>query len=90
MKYRIIGIIAKKYHGKDTIADFISSKYGYEKISFAGPLKQVCHHIFGLTYEQLYGDLKETNDNYWKCTPRYLLQTVGTNLFRNRFDTNIC
>ena len=32
MKYRIIGIIGKKHHGKDTIADFISSKYGHEKL----------------------------------------------------------
>ena len=89
MKYRIIGVIGKKHHGKDTIAHFISLKYGYKKISFADPLKKARHHIFGLTYEQLYGNLKETTDNYWKCTPRYLLQTVGTNLFRNQFDSNI-
>ena len=81
--------MVKKHHGKDTIADFISLKYGHKKISFADPLKQASHHIFGLTYEQLHVNLKETIDNYWKCTPRYLLQMVGTNLFRNQFDTNI-
>ena len=35
-----------------------------KKISFVDPLKQACHHnIFVLTYEQLYGNLKEIIDN---------------------------
>ena len=45
----IIGIVGKKYHGKDTIADIIVIKYDYRKIHFANPLKEGCRHIFGLT-----------------------------------------
>ena len=80
----IIGIIGKKYHGKDTIADIIVSKYDYRKIHFANPLKEGCRHIFGLTEKQLYGNEKDVVDKYWRITPRKLLQFVGTDLFRNQ------
>ena len=83
---RIIGIIGRKMHGKDTIADIIVSKYDYQKISFATPLKEGGRQIFGLTEEQLYGDKKDVIDDFWKVTPRTLLQFVGTDLFRNQLS----
>ena len=83
---RIIGIVGKKHHGKDTIADMFVDRYNFKKISFANPLKEGCRHIFGLTYEQLYGDKKDVVDEYWRVTPRRLLQFVGTELFRNQLS----
>ena len=83
-KRLIIGIIGKKYHGKDTIADMIVGRYGYHKISFANPLKEGCRHIFGLTDEQLYGSAKDLVDDFWMVTPRELLQFLGTELLRNQ------
>ena len=83
-KRYIIGIIGKKNHGKDTIANIIMEKYNFQIIHFADPLKEGCSSIFGLTHNQLYGNKKDLIDEYWKITPRKLLQFVGTELFRNQ------
>lgn len=81
---RIIGITGRKFSGKDTIADMLVKDYGYIKLSYATPLKESCRVIFNLTTEQLYGNQKESVDDYWKVTPREILQFVGTELFRDR------
>lgn len=80
----IIGIIGKKKTGKDKITDIFVKSFNYKKISFADPLKEGCCHIFGLTEDQVYKDEKDVVDEYWKVTPRKLLQFVGTELFRNQ------
>jgi hypothetical protein len=81
---KVIGVMGKKFHGKDTVADHIVKNYGHDKISFADPLKEGCRQIFGLDDEQLYGSKKETIDEYWGVKPRTILQYVGTDLFRNQ------
>lgn len=86
---KVIGIMGKKFHGKDTVADHIVKKYGYNKISYADPLKEGCRQIFGLDDEQLYGSKKEVIDEYWGVTPRTILQYVGTDLFRNQLSNII-
>jgi hypothetical protein len=79
----IIGISGRKYHGKDTIGDYLVSKYGYTKIAFADPIKEICKSVFGFNDEQLYGSLKESNDDFWETTPRKMMQFIGTELFRD-------
>ena len=79
----IIGICGKKFHGKDTIANYLVDKHGYKRIAFADPIKDICKSVFGLNHEQLHGNLKEETDSYWKTTPRKLMQFIGTDLFRN-------
>jgi hypothetical protein len=83
----IIGICGKKYHGKDTIANHLVDKYGYIRIAFADPIKDICKIVFGLSYEQLNGNIKEKNDEYWKVSPRQLMQFIGTDLFRNNMSS---
>ena len=85
----LIGILGKKRHGKDTIADYLVRQYGYTKREFADPLKEACKAVFGFTDDQVYGELKETKDPFWKVTPRHVLQYVGTELFRNQIGTII-
>jgi hypothetical protein len=82
----IIGILGNKGHGKDTISDHLVSKYNFHKKAFADPLKEICHILFGFNHEQLYGNLKEIPDKYWKVTPRNVMQFVGTDLFRNKMN----
>lgn len=82
----IIGVLGHKYNGKDTIADHLVEKYKFKKICFAHALKDMAKQLFGLTDEQLYGEEKEVEDEYWKTTPRKLLQFVGTELFRKQFS----
>lgn len=86
MELQIIGIIGKKRHGKDTIADYLVSNYGYTKVSFADTLKDVCHIIFGFNQKQLHNEEKEMIDDIWNITPRELFNFIGTDLMRNEFS----
>jgi len=79
----IIGITGRKYSGKDTLGDFLVTNYGYERIAYADALKEVARIIFDFDDTQLYGDNKETPDEYWNITPRQAFQFIGTDLFRN-------
>jgi cytidylate kinase len=83
----IIGICGKKYHGKDTVANHLVQKYGYKRIAFADPIKDICQIVFGLSIEQLNSYMKEEIDDYWKISPRNLMQFIGTDLFRNNMAT---
>lgn len=78
----VIGILGKKRSGKDTSGDYLINKKNFIKYSFAIPLKRGCMELFGLTEEQVFGDLKEVIDPEWGVTPRTLLQIVGTELLQ--------
>lgn len=85
---RVIGLVGLKQHGKDTAADILVKDKGYVKAAFAERLKTICMENFSLTYEQVYGDEKETPDPRWvdkngePRTARFILQWLGTQGFR--------
>lgn len=79
----IIGVTGRKFHGKDTLSDYLVQNHGYIKLSFAQPVKEISKIIFGFNDEQLNGDLKETIDEIWNITPRQCFQFIGTELFRD-------
>ena len=78
----IIGILGKKRHGKDTMADYLVEKYGMYKVTLSGVLKGICKELFMFTDEQLYGDLKEELDSRWGISPRRAMQFIGTDVMR--------
>jgi len=81
----LIGLVGLKGSGKDTMGDMFVKDYDFIKKSFADPLKEACKHLFVLSDEQLWGDLKETPDPRWdNCTPREILQYVGSELLRDQ------
>ena len=82
---KLIGICGKKFSGKDTMADHLVKKYGYHKLSLGDPLKQALQVIFGFSDTQLWGSEKEQFDFFWQITPREIMQSVGTELFRVHF-----
>lgn len=49
----IIGLAAKKQHGKDTFADYMVQFHGFEKLSFARPMKQSAAAALGVSVETL-------------------------------------
>jgi len=85
----IIALAHKAQVGKDTAADYLVKNYGFRKMAFAEPLKEAAKIIYGLTDEQVYGDLKEVVDSFWGETPRYILQTAGTNALRTHHRQDI-
>ena len=88
--FKIIGITGPAQCGKDTAADYIISKRPvYRKISFADPMKEMLRVGLGLTSGQLYGSLKDIIDNRYGCTPRHMLQTLGTEWGRELINSNV-
>ena len=75
----IVGVTGRAGCGKDTFADrLMEKKPEFAKVSFADPIKSMLKHGLGLSKEQLYGDRKEEVDLRYDRTPRYLMQTLGT------------
>jgi dephospho-CoA kinase len=79
---KIIAICGLKRSGKDTIADYLCSNYGYTKIKIANPLKQGLKVMFGFTDEQLESDKKDEIDPRWEVQPRKIMQFIGTEVMQ--------
>jgi hypothetical protein len=71
--------------GKSTAAEVLVRDHGYVHLNFADPLREVCHLVYGVSYEEMLDPvLKETVLERWPFkAPRELLQQIGTDLFRN-------
>lgn len=83
----LIGLMGYKHAGKDTFADYLVQKYGFQKYAFADPVKQICKIMFRLEQEQLDDPTaKETLDRRWGMTPRQMMQRVGTDMVRRVWD----
>lgn len=82
----IIGITGVAGSGKDTAADYLVSKYGFTKVSFAAILKNMLS-VAGLP-EPSNRDDKEKNVEGFDFTWREAAQTLGTEWGRS-LDENI-
>jgi hypothetical protein len=69
--------------GKSTAAQYLVDMHGYTRVRFAGPLKAAMAAL-GLSARHIEGDLKEVPcDLLCGKTPRYAMQTIGTEWGRN-------
>jgi hypothetical protein len=97
----IIGLCGFIGSGKDTAAKYLVNK-GFQQESFAGTLKDTVSAIFGWDRELLEGKTPEARlwreqvDPWWAdrlamptLTPRWVLQYIGTDVFRNHFHGDI-
>jgi dephospho-CoA kinase len=83
---KIIAICGLKRSGKDTIADYLCSTYGYTKVKIANPLKQSLKVMFGFTDEQLESDRKDVIDERWGVEPRKIMQFMGTEVMQYKLQ----
>jgi hypothetical protein len=82
----LIGICGKKFSGKDTMADYLVSRYGFKKMAYADGLKKACRELFMFSEEQCSNPrLKEVTDPRWGISPRTAFQMVGTDWVRHQF-----
>jgi hypothetical protein len=98
----IVGVVGFIGSGKNTVGEMLVNEYGFVPKSFAAALKDTVSSIFGWQRELLEGDTEEsrkfrdTVDAWWAeklgvplLTPRYVLQYIGTDVFRNHFHHDI-
>lgn len=91
----IVAFAGRKQSGKTSSSEYVCKEY-YKLTgqvsrvyNFADPLKQLCQEIFGLTYEQCYGEDLHKNelvDCYLEgrqLSAREVMQVVGTDMFRS-------
>ncbi len=77
----LVGFAGKHHSGKTTAAAFLIDQGG-RSYSLANPLKMLIGQCYQLSYEQLYGHLKDTVDERYGKTPRQLFQEIGTDVLR--------
>ena len=85
---QIVAFCGKKRSGKDTAADAVAS-LGYFPIAFADPIKNTCQTVFQWDDKHVRGEKKEEVDPFWEFSPRWAMQTIGTELFREGIDEDV-
>lgn len=69
--------------GKDTMADYMVSKYGFIKVSMADPFKRIAKEVYEFSDEQLWGSSSERNKDdkrYPRADGTYLTARIVTQL----------
>jgi hypothetical protein len=91
----IVGFGHRRRRGKDLCCELALEHLKLKDVParidhFAHSLKEgIGRGVFGLTDEQLYGDLKEVEDPFWGMTPGKLLQIAGTECMRRGMGDSI-
>lgn len=75
----IILVAGKKQAGKDTTAEYLTTRHNFKRIGFADPVKRAVAEVFGWTFESMFDpNLKEVVDPEWGISRRQALQDLGT------------
>lgn len=86
---KLIALSGLMGSGKSTVADFLSTSFGFRVHKFAGPMKEMMYS-FGLTHEEVEGSLKdEPCAKLCGQTPRHAMQTLGTQWGRDQIGPNV-
>lgn len=88
---RIIGLLGAAGSGKSLATSHLENKYGAVGRALADPLKEIIHRAFDMGGVQLYGtqEQKETIDERYNVSPRWLMQRIGTQGIRYAFGEDI-
>lgn len=84
MQVQIIGVCGRKRHGKDSVGRVLRDHFGYTCTAFADPLKRVVMSLYGLSWDQVFGEdaEKEAVIERWGLSPRQIMQRFGTEVGR--------
>lgn len=93
----LVGLCGKKGSGKDEASKILSRIYNYQNVKFAGPLKDMLRALlkaqnvpFDIIERMIEGDLKEVPTVFLGGkTPRYTMQTLGTEWGRVLIDSKL-
>ena len=92
MTRKIIGLSGFKRTGKDTVAGYLESHHDMLPFAFADNVKQTAMTMFGLTYDQAFGNYGFNREDIlpqWSMSVRHILQKVGTECGRDIFGYDI-
>ena len=84
MTRKIIGFTGRMHSGKDTAGNYLYVAHGFKRFAFADTLKSGVQKFGGFSNDQLWGEAKDSVDDFWGITPRQMLQDVGT-FMRERY-----
>ena len=90
----IIGVAGYKGAGKDTVANVLQTNFGFKKMSFAQPIKDIVHSTFGIDQAILSGDGgerefgEEVLPGWFYLSPRDMMQKIGM-AFRDELHKDI-
>jgi hypothetical protein len=84
-RIQIIGVCGRKRHGKDSVGNILRKEYGFSATAFADAVKRVAMDVYGLSWDQCYGDgpEKEAVEPRWGLSPRVIMQRIGTEVGRS-------
>ena len=86
---QVIALVGKAGSGKTTAGAHLCIHHGYKRLRFADRLKSMLY-TFGLSIRELEGDLKSVPcEKLCGRTPRYMMQTLGTEWGRRMIDDDI-
>ncbi len=86
---RLIGFCGPAGSGKSAAADRLVHRHGFTRVRFAGPLKRMMWAL-GLDERHTDGALKEVScDLLGGHTPRFAMQTLGTEWGRDLIATDL-
>jgi len=87
---KIVGFSGLKGSGKSFLAEHLVKKYGYERYSYADPIKKAVAAILNVSYDWVH----HNKENYIyfgddEISVRRIIQTLGTEWGRDTISTNI-
>lgn len=92
----LIGLTGKAGSGKSTLANMLVTQYGFTKLAFADPLKEMLRVLlraYGMDEDMaerfINGDLKEAHCPALGTSSRYAQQELGTEWGRDRISPNL-